>query len=108
MRPVRNMEFAVGDSVVYRIMGPGVLKEEPRKMFGEEREYLTIKILHNDMTVMVPCDADLAGCVTSLTKRPRRRSLQSSPTTRRRCQRTGTAGSSTIATGSRRVIVSAR
>jgi len=24
-------------------------------MFGEEREYLTIKILHNDMTVMVPC-----------------------------------------------------
>ena len=25
-------------------------------MFGEEREYLTIKILHNDMTVMVPCE----------------------------------------------------
>ena len=25
-------------------------------MFGEEREYLTIKILHNDMTVMVPTD----------------------------------------------------
>jgi hypothetical protein len=32
------------------------------KMFGEEREYLTIKILHNDMTVMVPCEnAALAG-----------------------------------------------
>jgi CarD family transcriptional regulator len=31
-------------------------------MFGEEREYLTIKILHNDMTVMVPCEnAALAG-----------------------------------------------
>jgi CarD family transcriptional regulator len=31
-------------------------------MFGEEREYLTIKILHNDMTVMVPCEnAHLAG-----------------------------------------------
>ncbi len=31
-------------------------------MFGEEREYLTIKILHNDMTVMVPCEnAGLAG-----------------------------------------------
>src|SRR5205814_7949288 len=25
-------------------------------MFSEEREYLTIKILHNDMTVMVPCE----------------------------------------------------
>jgi len=31
-------------------------------MFGEEREYLTIKILHNDMTVMVPSEnAALAG-----------------------------------------------
>ena len=25
-------------------------------MLGEVREYLTIKILHNDMTVMVPCE----------------------------------------------------
>ena len=25
-------------------------------MFGKEGEYLTIKILHNDMTVMVPCE----------------------------------------------------
>ncbi len=25
-------------------------------MMGESREYLTIKILHNDMTVMVPCE----------------------------------------------------
>jgi len=31
-------------------------------MFGEEREYLTIKILHNNMTVMVPCcNAGKAG-----------------------------------------------
>ena len=31
-------------------------------MLGENREYLTIKILHNDMTVMVPCcNADKAG-----------------------------------------------
>jgi CarD family transcriptional regulator len=33
-----------------------VLKKENKKIFGEEREYLTIKILHNDMTVMVPCE----------------------------------------------------
>jgi len=25
-------------------------------VLGEKREYLTIKILHNDMTVMVPCE----------------------------------------------------
>ena len=25
-------------------------------MMGEKRDYLTIKILHNDMTVMVPCE----------------------------------------------------
>jgi CarD family transcriptional regulator len=39
-----------------------VLKKENKKIFGEEREYLTIKILHNDMTVMVPCEnAAIAG-----------------------------------------------
>ena len=32
-------------------------------MLGEKRQYLTIKILHNDMTVMVPCEnADAPGC----------------------------------------------
>ena len=51
-----NIEFEIGDSVVYPHHGAGkVLKKELRTMFGEEREYLTIKILHNDMTVMVPC-----------------------------------------------------
>ncbi len=33
-----------------------MLKKETRELLGEEREYLTIKILHNDMTVMVPCE----------------------------------------------------
>ena len=58
-----NIEFECGDHVVYPHHGAGkVLKKELRKMFGEEREYLTIKILHNDMTVMVPCEnAALAG-----------------------------------------------
>ena len=52
-----NIEFECGDNVVYPHHGAGkVLKKELRKMFGEEREYLTIKILHNDMTVMVPCE----------------------------------------------------
>jgi CarD family transcriptional regulator len=58
-----HIEFECGDNVVYPHHGAGkVLKKELRKMFGEEREYLTIKILHNDMTVMVPCEnAGVAG-----------------------------------------------
>jgi CarD family transcriptional regulator len=60
---VVNIDFEVGDNVVYPHHGAGkVLKKELRKMFGDEREYLTIKILHNDMTVMVPCEnAGIAG-----------------------------------------------
>jgi CarD family transcriptional regulator len=58
-----NIDFECGDQVVYPHHGAGVvMKKEMRKMFGAEREYLTIKILHNDMTVMVPCEnAGLAG-----------------------------------------------
>ena len=43
--------------MVYPHHGAGkVLKKEKKEMLGETREYLTIKILHNDMTVMVPCE----------------------------------------------------
>jgi CarD family transcriptional regulator, regulator of rRNA transcription len=60
---VENIEFELGDNVVYPHHGAGqVVKKENKKIFGEEREYLTIKILHNDMTVMVPCEnAGVAG-----------------------------------------------
>ena len=56
-------DYAIGDNVVYPHHGAGkVLKKEMKKVLGEEREYLTIKILHNDMTVMVPtANAALAG-----------------------------------------------
>ncbi len=51
------IDFQVGDSVVYPHHGAGrVVKKEAKKVLGEERDYLTIKILHNDMTVMVPCE----------------------------------------------------
>ena len=61
--PVECIDFEVDDHVVYPHHGAGkVLKKEVKKVFGEEREYLTIKILHNEMTVMVPCEnAHLAG-----------------------------------------------
>jgi CarD family transcriptional regulator len=49
--------FKVGDKVVYPHHGAGtVVKREKREVLGEKREYLTIKILHNDMTVNVPSD----------------------------------------------------
>ena len=49
--------YKVGDKVVYPHHGAGtVVKREKREVLGERREYLTIKILHNDMTVNVPAD----------------------------------------------------
>ena len=55
--------YKVGDKVVYPHHGAGtVVKKEEREVLGQQREYLTIKILHNDMTVMVPCEnAGVAG-----------------------------------------------
>jgi CarD family transcriptional regulator len=53
-----HVKYKVGDKVVYPHHGAGkVLKKEKKEMLGEAREYLTIKILHNDMTVMVPSDS---------------------------------------------------
>ncbi|TML28117.1 MAG: CarD family transcriptional regulator [Actinobacteria bacterium] len=49
--------YKVGDKVVYPHHGAGtVVKKEKRDVLGEKREYLTIKILHNDMTVNVPAE----------------------------------------------------
>jgi CarD family transcriptional regulator len=56
-REIPNIDYEVGDHVVYPHHGAGkVLKKEQKEMLGERREYLTIQILHNDMTVMVPCE----------------------------------------------------
>ncbi|HLH15011.1 MAG TPA: CarD family transcriptional regulator, partial [Solirubrobacteraceae bacterium] len=62
-REVEFIEFELGDHVVYPHHGAGkVLKKEEMEILGERREYLTIKILHNDMTVRVPTEnAALAG-----------------------------------------------
>jgi len=60
---VPHIEFEIGDNVVYPHHGAGkVIRKEQKEILGERREYLTIKILHNDMTVMVPTEnAALAG-----------------------------------------------
>jgi CarD family transcriptional regulator len=55
--------YKIGDKVVYPHHGAGtVVKKESREVLGEKREYMTIKILHNDMTVNVPSEnADRVG-----------------------------------------------
>src|ERR687894_2293846 len=56
-REAECIAFEIGDNVVYPHHGAGqVIKKEDKEILGEVREYLTIKILHNDMTVMVPCE----------------------------------------------------
>ena len=49
--------YDIGEKVVYPHHGAGtVVKKEMREVLGEKREYLTIQILHNDMTVQVPAE----------------------------------------------------
>ena len=54
--------FDVGDNVVYPHHGAGtVVSKDTRIVLGQEREYLTIKILHNDMTVNVTREKKLTN-----------------------------------------------
>ena len=49
--------YEVGDKVLCPHHGAGVVaKKDTRTVLGQEREYLTIQILHNDMTVNVPAE----------------------------------------------------
>ena len=57
VEPLPHIEFEIGDNVVYPHHGAGkVIRKELKDILGEKREYLTIKILHNEMTVQVPCE----------------------------------------------------
>lgn len=62
-REAELIEFELGDNVVYPHHGAGKVEgKEEMELAGVRREYLTIKILHNDMTVKVPTEnAALAG-----------------------------------------------
>ena len=55
--------YQVGDKVVYPHHGAGkIVRIDQKDILGQSRDYLTIQILHNDMTVMVPVEnADRAG-----------------------------------------------
>jgi CarD family transcriptional regulator len=49
--------YEVGDKVVYPHHGAGtVVKKELKTVLGQDREYLTIQITHNDMVVNVPSE----------------------------------------------------
>ncbi|MSW88287.1 MAG: CarD family transcriptional regulator [Actinobacteria bacterium] len=51
------MDFQVGDSVVSPHHGAGeVVRKEKMEVVGQKREYLTIRIHHNDMTILLPSD----------------------------------------------------
>jgi len=41
---VEYIEFELGDNVVYPTMGPARCSQGDQGVFGERREYLTIKI----------------------------------------------------------------
>ncbi len=55
--------YSVGDKVVYPQHGAGTITKIAQKdVLGQQRDYLTIQILHSGMTVMVPVEhADRAG-----------------------------------------------
>ena len=51
------MSFDVGDKVVYPHHGAATIeKRETKVAFGEEREYLVLKLAYGDLTLMVPSD----------------------------------------------------
>jgi CarD family transcriptional regulator len=51
------LSFDVGDKVVYPHHGAAVIeKREKKKAFGEEREYLILRLAYGDLTLMVPSE----------------------------------------------------
>ena len=51
------MSFDVGDKVVYPHHGAATIeRRETKQAFGEEREYLVLRLAYGDLTLMVPAD----------------------------------------------------
>ena len=51
------MMFKVGDNAVYPAHGVGVIKAiETREISGKKQSFYILKILDNEMTIMVPTD----------------------------------------------------
>lgn len=51
------MTYTVGDTVVYPHHGAAVIeRQETRKLLGEERSYLVLRLTYGDLTIKVPAD----------------------------------------------------
>jgi CarD family transcriptional regulator len=51
------MTFDVGDKVVYPHHGAAIVeRREVRAAFGQEKEYLVLRLAYGDLTLMVPSD----------------------------------------------------
>ena len=51
------MPFDVGDKVVYPHHGAAVIeKREKISAFGDEKEYLVLRLAYGDLTLKVPAD----------------------------------------------------
>ena len=92
--------YKVGDKVVYPHHGAGsVVKKEVREILGQKREYLTIKITHNEMVVNVPTEnAELVGLRRVINEKMVTEVVKALTGSGPRCRRTGTGGSSTTGT----------
>jgi CarD family transcriptional regulator len=57
------MSFKVGDAVVYPHHGVAVIEgRQHRIAFGQNRDYLVMKVAHGDLTLLVPVEcAELVG-----------------------------------------------
>ena len=52
-----HMHFKIGDNAVYPAHGVGMVKSiETTEISGKKQSLYILKILYNDMTVMVPPD----------------------------------------------------
>src|SRR4029077_10430093 len=55
--PGSSMSFDVGDKVVYPHHSAAIIeRREKRNVFGENREYLVLRLAYGDLTLIVPCD----------------------------------------------------
>jgi CarD family transcriptional regulator len=53
----RSLPFDVGDKVVYPHHGAAVVeRREVKEAFGEQKEYLVLRLAYGDLTLMVPAD----------------------------------------------------
>ena len=62
--------FKVGDRAVYPAQGVGIVESiEAREFSGEKHKFYVLRIIDNDMTIMVPVgNASLVGMRTLISK----------------------------------------